>query len=128
MAALNTKKGNKENQMKTNIIVTIFTLVFSSLVHSEEMKVDGLYASWCMTGMATELDGERIPDIATYTFTKDGRLKYDAGFFKQEDTFSIEGEKIKTKSMGNYKIISIKNTKMILYYGGYMFFSRGSCK
>ena len=114
--------------MKTNIIVTILTLVFSSLVHSEEMKVDGLYTSWCMTGMATELDGERTPDRVTYTFTKDNQLKYDAGFFKQEEAFSIEGAKIKTKSMGNYKIISIKNTKMILYYEGYMFFRRGSCK
>jgi len=114
--------------MKTKVILSVLTLSLSSLVHAEEINVEGLYASWCMTGMATELDGERSPDKATYNFTKDNQLKYDAGFFKQEEAFSIEGEKIKTKSMGNYRIISIKENEMILNYGGYMFFSKGACK
>lgn len=114
--------------MKKNILMSTFVLLFSSLVCAEEINVEGLYASWCMTGMAVELDGERTPDKATYTFTKDKKLKYDAGFFKQEETFIIEDQKIKTKSMGNYKMISIKEDEMILYYGGYMFFKKGTCK
>ena len=98
-----------------------------SLVYSAQ-NIDGLYASWCLTGMSKELDGERVPDNATYTFTRDSKLKYEAGFFKQEDNFSISGDKITTKQMGNYKIISIKTNEMILNYGGYMFFNKGACK
>ena len=110
------------------IIVSTLVLLCSSLVQAEEINVDGLYASWCMTGTAVELDGERAPDKAAYTFTKDNILKYDAGFFKQEESFTIEDQKIKTQSMGNYKVISIKEDEMILYYGGYMFFKKGACK
>lgn len=113
--------------MKKNIIISTL-LLFSSLVQAEDSNVDGLYASWCMTAMAVELDGERTPDKASYTFTKDKILKYDAGFFKQEEPFTIEDLKIKTKSMGNYKIISINEEEMILHYGGYMFFKKGACK
>lgn len=91
-------------------------------------NTEGLYASWCLTGMATELDGERTPDKATYTFTKDNQLTYDTGFFKQQDSFAISGDKITTNQMGNYKIIAIKSDEMILNYGGYLFFSKGSCQ
>lgn len=114
--------------MKKIILLSTLFLLFSSLAFAEETNVDGLYSSWCMTGMAAELDGERSPDKAAYTFTRDNILKYDAGFFKQEESFTIEDQKIKTKSMGNYKMISIKEDEMILYYGGYMFFKKGACK
>lgn len=114
--------------MKTKIILASLSLTFTAIAHSEEINVSGLYSTWCLTGMATELDGERIPDKASYIFTKDNQLKYDAGAFKQEGPFTIEGNKIKTKSMGNYRIESIKENEMILYYGGYMFFKKGDCK
>jgi hypothetical protein len=103
-------------------------LISMSQVAYPSQNIDGLYAAWCMTGMSKKLGGKRIPDKATYTFTKDSKLKYDAGFFKQEDNFSISDDKIKTNSMGNYKIISIESNEMILNYGGYMYFTKGACK
>jgi hypothetical protein len=103
-------------------------MVISPATYAEDANISGLYGSWCLIGMATEIDGEKIPDKASYTFTKDNILKYDAGFFKQEDSFTIETKKIKTKSMGNYKIISIKKNEMVLNYGGFMFFTKGMCQ
>jgi hypothetical protein len=88
---------------------------------------DQLYASWCLREMAASLDDERVPDRATYIFTSDKKLKYETPAFKQEDSFTFDGNNIKTKSMGNYKIISIKSNEMVLYYMSYMFFSRGAC-
>ncbi len=114
--------------MKLKLMVMGMLISLSPIAHATDASIDGLYATWCLTGMASELDGERTPDKAAYTFTKDHMLKYDAGFFKQEEQFTIEGEKIKTKSMGNYKIISVAKDEMVLYYGGYMFFSKGHCK
>ncbi len=90
--------------------------------------LDSLYGDWCLTGMSKELSGELIPDRANYTFTQSKQLKYDAGIFKQEDDFTIDEDKINTESMGNYKIISIEEHKMILNYGGFMHFDRGKCE
>ena len=55
-------------------------------------------------------------------------LNYSMGFFKQSGKYEIDGEKIRTKEMGIYKIISIGSEKMVLYYGGYMQFTKGKCK
>jgi hypothetical protein len=116
--------------MNKKLITTSLTgllyLISSSGISAT--NIDGLYGSWCLTGMSLKIDGERIPDKATYTFTRDSMLKYDAGFFKQEDKFTVSGDKISTDSMGSYKIISIKTNKMILNYGGFMFFNKGACK
>lgn len=90
--------------------------------------VSGLYGGWCMIGMSAEENGELIPDNANYQFTKDGMLNYSMGFFKQSGKYEIDGEKIRTKEMGIYKIISIGSEKMVLYYGGYMQFTKGKCK
>ena len=95
---------------------------------AKDMDTSGLYATWCLTGMSTKIDGARTPDKSSYTFTKDNILKYDAGVFKQEGKFTIANARIKTKAMGNYKIISIKEDEMVLRYGTYMFFSKGRCK
>jgi|GEM_PF-6240416 len=113
---------------KTTLILFVIFMKLSTWVHAAEPKVNGLYATWCLTGMSKELNGELIPDKATYTFTHEGKLKYVAGFFKQEDDFTLAAEKIKTHSMGNYKIISIKPNHMVLNYGGYMYFTLGSCQ
>ncbi len=105
-----------------------FILMLSPFLQASDTDDDGLYASWCLTGMSLKIDGERTPDSGTYTFAKDKTLQYDAGFFKQEDTFTIKDGKIHTNNMGNYRIIEIKTNEMILNYGGFMFFTKGACK
>ena len=113
--------------VKTAGLICALVMAAPFQVSEAQANVDGLYGAWCMTGMATEIDGERVPDKASYTFTKDNVLKYDAGVFQQEEAFSIENGKIRTNSMGNYKIVSIESKEMVLNYGGYMFFSKGAC-
>ncbi len=51
----------------------------------------------------------------------------DAGFFKQEGEFTIEGNKIRTKGLGNYRVVSIEGFEMVLNYDGFMFFTKGAC-
>ncbi len=94
----------------------------------QAVDVTGLYGDWCMVGMSAEKEGDLIPDNPNYQFTKDGMLNYSTGFFKQSGKYEIAGEKIKTKEMGNYKIINIGTDEMVLYYGGYMKFTKGKCK
>ncbi|GAA6171856.1 hypothetical protein NBRC116592_15260 [Colwellia sp. KU-HH00111] len=114
-------------KLKSILITSTLLGAMSSVSHAESIVSDDLYKEWCLTGMSQELDGEVIPDKSNYNFTRDNKLKYQAAFFKQEGDFSIEGNKIKTKGMGNYKIVSIKPEKMVLYYGGYMHFKSGVC-
>ena len=63
-----------------------------------------------------------------YSLVLHSVLNYSTGFFKQSGKYEIASEKIKTKEMGNYKIINIGTDKMVLYYGGYMKFTKGKCK
>ena len=110
------------------LIVIMLTLVFSAVTHAGDADINKIYATWCLNGLSQKIDGPKTPDKSNYTFTKNKKLKYDAGFFKQEDNFTIEGNKIRTKTMGNYQLISINSTEMVLYYGAYMFFSKGRCR
>ncbi|MCP4389641.1 MAG: hypothetical protein GY802_15195 [Gammaproteobacteria bacterium] len=54
-------------------------------------------------------------------------MQYDAGFIRQEGEFTIDGNKIRAKDLGNYSVVSIKGFDMILNYGGFMFFTKGAC-
>ncbi len=113
--------------MKLRTIIAATMLAASAISQAADFDPENLYASWCLTGMSQTLDGTRAPDKATYTFTRDHRLQYDAGFFKQEGKFSIEGNKIKTSGLGNYRVVSIKGFDMVLNYGGFLFFTKGAC-
>ena len=113
--------------MKLNAIIAAIALVSSPLSQAADFNQEDLYATWCLTGKSKTLDGERAPDKASYTFTRDHRLQYDAGFFKQEGKFTIEGDKIRAGGLGNYRVVSIEGFEMVLNYGGFLFFTKGAC-
>lgn len=113
--------------MKLKTIIATIALATTPLSQAADFNPEDLYATWCLTGMAQTIDGERAPDKASYTFTRDHKLQYDAGFFKQEGEFTIDGDKIRTSGLGNYSVVSIKGFDMILNYGGFMFFTKGAC-
>jgi hypothetical protein len=119
--------STKDRQMKKIILTTALAMLVLTN-QTQAADVNGLYGDWCLIGMSAEENGELIPDNAIYQFTKNGILNYSTGFFKQSGKYEIVGEKIKTKEMGSYKIISIGAEKMVLYYGGYMKFTKGKCK
>lgn len=102
-------------------LLVLSCLPASALTTAEEKNLVGV---WVLEGMSESLKGERIPDGALYDFRADGTLHYQMSGFKQSGAYKIQGKKITTEAMGNYKVISIGREEMVLHYGGYLFFKR----
>lgn len=107
------------------------TLLLSLLTTSPsaaELPIENLYGPWCLRSLSATIDGERVADNSSYEFTKQGRLNYQMGPYKQSGDYTVDGDRIETTGMGNYDIVALDKTRMTLHYGAFFFFEKGSCK
>ena len=95
---------------------------------SNASEIKGLAGTWCLTGTSLEQYGEIIPEKSEYLFQHDEKFNYSMRitnkWVKIED---LENE-VTEKPLGAYKVIEMTNNTMVMLYGSYMHFVKGSCK